>query len=75
MPITRYENCPSFAPVWNNEKEDTSVELHKDGELEIMVEVINYGCCSSSTEERYVFLSKEEAVEMARFILEQYGEE
>ena len=75
MPIIRYENCPSIAPVCENKEKNVQAEFYPENEeLELVIEVEEYDWHGSSMSDKYFYLPKEEALELARFILEQYGE-
>ena len=50
------------------------VEFGSDGDLELTIEITNYGEYSVATEDRSVYLPRDEAIALAEFILEQAKE-
>ena len=68
--ITRFELWQDTIEFDSNEH-SLAAEYTIEHGLELCAEITEYGCCSSYTSERYFFLDREEAVQLARFILEQ----
>jgi len=68
MTVLRFDHCPDMLELHDN---DISIEYTEKHGLEMCVMVNNYGERSTSYEERYFFLSRDEALELAEFIMEQ----
>lgn len=69
MTIHRYDHCPNSLVLHD---EDIHVEWTEEHGLEFSVMIENYSE-RVSYEERVKFLSREEALELANFILEELG--
>jgi len=54
---------------------DISATFERNGDLELEFMVTEYGCCSVRNQEHTLKMTREEAIALAHFILEQSAKE